>query len=337
MKLKISYAECKAFHECLKKSNKVTSKTTKLLFTVLFLAAGGFAWGQTIGDVEYNSGTGDETDADVFVWDETNDRLGIGTNSPNQTLEIKGDSKHLYFNNTTNWGGDNGISFRETQGTKRFGFWFPSGAMESRISNRGVHGIVQIEANTFTGGAAGAKIVARFEDDEITFFGTETGKVGINTSAPNALLDVRGDAIFNDDMSDKDFRIESDGLDDIFFVDASANAIGIGTRTAGDLNDGYILNVDGKVRCEELKVYLQSNWGDYVFEEDYQLKPLEEVETYIKENHHLPEVPKAEELEENGMHVSEMLTLQMKKIEELTLYIIEQGKRIELLEQQLAK
>jgi len=119
--------------------------------------------------------------------------------------------------------------------------------------------------------------------------------------------------------------------------------LGIGTS-----NPTSKLTVNGKIECEEIEVkILASNSiktdklnlkvndvADYVFEKDYDLKALEEVEIYINDNKHLPDIPSAEELEEKGMNVAEMNNLLLKKIEELTLYVIEQEKRIKELEKQ---
>ena len=85
---------------------------------------------------------------------------------------------------------------------------------------------------------------------------------------------------------------------------------------------GYKLSVDGKVVCEELLVQL-SPWPDYVFNADYKLKPLSEVESFIQTNNHLPGMPNAKEVETEGLNVGEMQKLMMEKIEELTLYMIE--------------
>ena len=73
----------------------------------------------------------------------------------------------------------------------------------------------------------------------------------------------------------------------------------------------------------------QDKWYDYVFEEDYNLAPIKDLETYIKQNKHLPDVPNAEEVKENGINLGEMNGILLKKIEELTLYMIEQQKMME--------
>ncbi len=89
--------------------------------------------------------------------------------------------------------------------------------------------------------------------------------------------------------------------------------------------------VNGNIRAKEIKVET-ANWPDYVFREGYELRSLEETETYIRENGHLPEVPKAEEVESEGQSLGEMNKILLKKMEEMTLYLIEQEKRIKALE-----
>jgi len=72
-----------------------------------------------------------------------------------------------------------------------------------------------------------------------------------------------------------------------------------------------------------------------VFDKNYRLLTLKEVEEFIKENHHLPDVPSEKEVAENGIDVEEMDGILLKKIEELTLYIIEQNKEIESLKKEI--
>jgi trimeric autotransporter adhesin len=94
----------------------------------------------------------------------------------------------------------------------------------------------------------------------------------------------------------------------------------------------YTLFVKGGILTEEMRVSLSSTWADYVFAKDYNLKPLSEVEQFIIKNKHLPNVPSAAQVKEEGINVGEMAKIQQEKIEELTLYIIAQNKRIEALE-----
>jgi hypothetical protein len=96
-------------------------------------------------------------------------------------------------------------------------------------------------------------------------------------------------------------------------------------------NKIFQLNPDGLIQTREVKVNLE-NWPDYVFDKDYPLMPLEEVSTFIQENGHLPNVPTAETIENEGLSLGEMNKILMEKIEELTLHLIQQEKRIQELE-----
>lgn len=93
------------------------------------------------------------------------------------------------------------------------------------------------------------------------------------------------------------------------------------------------LEVNGIIRANE--VIVETGWADYVFQDDYKLKPLSEVEAFIKENKHLPSVPSAAKIQDKGAHVAELMTKMMEKIEELTLYSIEQKKEIDELKRRL--
>lgn len=94
----------------------------------------------------------------------------------------------------------------------------------------------------------------------------------------------------------------------------------------------YKLTVGGKILCEELRVKLQSSgWPDYVFGNDYKLPSLDEVEKFIQENKHLPNIPSAAQVGREGVDVGDMEKKMMEKIEELTLYVISLKKEIEVL------
>jgi len=114
--------------------------------------------------------------------------------------------------------------------------------------------------------------------------------------------------------------------------DRNTGDVSIGTSNS----NGNKLAVKGAIGCEEVVVKSGSswNWPDYVFANDYKLKSLQEVEEYIKENSHLPEIPSAQEIGKNGLMLAEMNMNLLKKIEEMTLYMIEQNKRIEKLEKE---
>ncbi|MBY0435313.1 MAG: hypothetical protein K2U26_14495 [Cyclobacteriaceae bacterium] len=95
------------------------------------------------------------------------------------------------------------------------------------------------------------------------------------------------------------------------------------------------LAVKGRVHANEVKVDLSVPGPDYVFEKDYKLPPLNEIKSYIDEHKHLPEVPSAKEMEKNGVQLGEMNMLLLKKVEELTLYLIEQQKQNEIQSEEI--
>jgi hypothetical protein len=145
---------------------------------------------------------------------------------------------------------------------------------------------------------------------ENVMFITDAGNVGINTDEPLAPLHVSGDVYIGD--VDVDLLRCPDCVD-------------------------YQLFVRKGIRTEAIKVDVAQpgGWADYVFDEDYQLSSLSEVEEFIDENGHLPAVPSAKKVESDGINVAEMDAILLRKIEELTLYIIDQNKKIEELEKRI--
>lgn len=106
--------------------------------------------------------------------------------------------------------------------------------------------------------------------------------------------------------------------------------VGIGTTTPQ-----YRLDVAGKIRAKEL--IIETTGADFVFADNYKLRPLSEVKAFIEENKHLPEIKSAQEMQQNGVGVNELQTQLLQKIEELTLYILQQEERIKALEAELNK
>ena len=110
--------------------------------------------------------------------------------------------------------------------------------------------------------------------------------------------------------------------------------VGINTNVfpnqVGDVNvSSYSLYAKGGILTEEVRVALSSEWADFVFNKEYKLEPLKNVEKFIIENKHLKDVPSAKEVEKNGIELGEMNKILLLKIEELTLYLIDMNKKIE--------
>ena len=141
------------------------------------------------------------------------------------------------------------------------------------------------------------------------------GKSSNNYYGPHMTIDRNdGDITISGDMD-----LEGD-------IEMSGDMV-IGTTSA----TGYKLSVGGKVICEELRVNLQADWPDYVFTDNYNLMPVNDLESFIEDNGHLPNVSPAAEMEKSGLEVGENQRMMMEKIEELTLYIIQLKNEIEEL------
>ncbi len=191
-----------------------------------------------------------------------------------------------------------------------------------------------------------------------------SGYVGIGTVSPTSPFQLAGEFRLGGNAAYTDLLIHSatplSGYNQTTnFMSATAPGSGIArtaihlkSQVSGGSNimdllvDGRIgignvmptekLEVNGKIRAKEIKVET-SGWPDYVFSPSYNKMPLAELEKFIQKNGHLPEIPSAKEAEANGIELGEMNKLLLKKIEELTLHLIQQGKEIEDLKKKVNK
>jgi hypothetical protein len=183
-------------------------------------------------------------------------------------------------------------------------------------------------------------------------FVDDNGNVGIGTGAPAGKLHITGRTYINNGSGE---ALAIAGTNPFIQFYHNNNSYGFIQQAGTDLfmgvNGGrlhldgtqvaiggvvaaasaYKLTVTGKVICEEVKVKLSGNWPDYVFGPNHKMRTLEELEGFINTNKHLPNIPAAADIEQNGLEVGDMQKRMMEKIEELTLYIIGLKKEIDEL------
>jgi len=111
------------------------------------------------------------------------------------------------------------------------------------------------------------------------------------------------------------------------------------SSTTIPMGSTYKLAVSGGILTEKVRVATNGTpfWADFVFESTFKLKSLKEVEDFIKENKHLPDVPSTSDVTKNGIDLAETQAILLQKIEELTLYVIQQQKDINKLKKRIAK
>ncbi|MFT6802521.1 MAG: hypothetical protein ACJA2N_001710 [Salibacteraceae bacterium] len=231
-------------------------------------------------------------------------------------------------------------------------------------SMRGFNGAISGNDNVGIGTSTLAKVTSGSGNLGIATFSlqnTTTGNynVGIGTNALNDIVDGSNNvaigrlAGFNvlgsnnvlignqagqvETGSNKLYITNSNTTKPLIYGDFSASFVSIGdvevAKRSAASTGGYNLLVKGGILTEKVKVALasSSDWADYVFEDSYSLMPLSEVETFTKANKHLPNVPSADEMVNNGLEIGETSKMFMEKIEELTLYMIEMNKEIKAL------
>lgn len=176
-----------------------------------------------------------------------------------------------------------------------------------------------------------------------------SGNIGIGVDLPSAKLDINGNLRLRDSSAPTwDIGFGSNG-DPVRFLSIDVvNSFlpedplelvysrGSGVKIGRDNSDNKYLKVFGLIEAKEIKVLSNIN-SDFVFENNYELMSLSEVESFIIKNKHLPDVPSAKEFKEKGQNLAEVDNMLLRKIEELTLYTIEQNKRLEQQNQEIIK
>lgn len=212
--------------------------------------------------------------------------------------------------------------------------------------NRAVYGISPVAPNHFAGYFEGK--VAIVDGSEANNFVLTCDATGLATWKDPCMLCPGGSGTawnttgntatptdFLGTTNAEDLRISTNGVTRATVTAGGEVLIGNVLPTAIPLGD-YKLFVEQGIVTEGLLItpYTSLLWPDYVFEETYPLRPLEELEAYIQENKHLPNIPSAKEIATSGIDVAKMQAQQLEKIEELTLYMLAMKKEIDLLKKE---
>lgn len=281
-----------------------------------------------------------------------NGNVGIGTNSPNYKLTINGElgfsnvSMNAIKGNTTT--GELGIYANNSAANGGFMILKPSAS----VSTPGAAALFS-SGNESTNGSDQGCIFGNYNTATQTWNTKMVITKAGNLALMNRDIHLRTNGDSNHGIgwygSGKPFgSVDVDGPVLYGFsggalgtVQGTSKNIALSWATDGKVKIGnvstpgdYKLYVAQGILTEKVKVALSSStdWADYVFAPDYKLKPLSEVEAFVKANKHLPNVPSAEQLvKDGGIDVNEMFAKQMEKIEELTLYLIEMKKEIDAL------
>ncbi|WP_108868886.1 hypothetical protein [Aquimarina aquimarini] len=276
-------------------------------------------------------------------------KIGIGTRTPsnglvhiyrkattggfpsvtpaNAGLRIQDNGSSLYLDGNTMY--SNGNMILGTIANKSFSIG-TNNVERFKITNAGnvgigtrspSNGLVHIYRNATTGGfpsVTPANAGLRIQDNESSLY------LDGNTMYSN------GNMILGT-IANKSFSIGTNNVER--FRITNTGDVGIGVVNT----KGFKLGVKGRIAAEEVKVALHAQWADFVFDKEYVLPTLQEVETHIKEKGHLKDIPSAEEVKKDGFFLGQMDARLLQKIEELTLYTIQQDKKLKSQDSKIEK
>jgi hypothetical protein len=289
--------------------------------------------------------------------------VGIGNTAPTTQLDVNGANSsaqiaifrnggyytHLTANMGASWfnnlvqAGDNGMFWRDAGGGALNGFVIaPWQGSSNGLRIDGTTGNLCVSSWLSEGSLYNTPNLA-YGTSFLGFNATRTGSGawscasdGVHNGAATIYGDINGNTRFvNISNSSSNSNLNQTLTDAQVFTKTTVLILPTGQVVIGNqaaqIPGPYKLYVSGGIMTELVKVALvnSSSWADYVFADKYKLIPLSDVERFVKLNKHLPEVPSAQEVQANGINVAEMDATLLKKVEELTLYLIDQNKKLD--------
>ena len=288
----------------------------------------------------------------INIWNTNSGNVGIGTNAPQSKLDVNGEIRSTLTGiSNIRLVGNGYTSMLRNDGINTYLL-----LTNNNDINGSFNALRPFWVNNATGNIsfADSKVLIVHDTGNLTL----TGNLGIGTTAPIAGLEIyKGNTnnlalllnssgagwgsgirfrntynnsnveygIYNG--SDKKLHFTHPFNGDAIIIDG--DKVGI-----GEYSPDYKLDVNGTIHAKEIIVDM-NGWSDFVFNKDYKLSPLNEVYNYIQNNGHLPNIPSEKDVKDNGVNVVDMQAKLLQKIEELTLYVIEQDNKIKNLESQL--
>jgi len=278
------------------------------------------------------------------IFNNNGGRVGINTNNPEHFLDVYGNARVFGgYLKMQDFNSNNGtIQFLNTDGT-------PTHHMTHLNFNGGLLMIQKLPATHFDwvmdiNGRVGMGTTApetklhinggSTPGEVLRLDGTNTQMLLAENNVTKGFFNLTGDDVKIGTLASNDngrFIIRLNGGDRMFVHPDGRLSVGTATPATG-----YMLSVNGKIISEEVRVELDVNWPDYVFKPGYKLPSLKQVENFIQKNHHLQGIPSAQQVKNEGIELGDMNKRLLEKVEELTLYLIQQNKKIETLENKVS-
>lgn len=274
-----------------------------------------------IGGVLYGTGFKSNT---TLSSDPVGGRIGINVMNPTATLDVLGNAK---ISSTLSVAGD--VNFSKGM----------SVAGNTQLSKLYVSGTSTFSGTTQVGGALHIGIAPAAlgsYGQQLHFGPPETDNYDrifiarYNVASDQSELRVNVGDDFNDKFVVGRKAWDKDDFESMFTVVTNGN-VGIGKA-----DPEHELDVAGTIRATEVKIELSSG-ADFVFEEDYNLMPINELQSFVTKNKHLPEIPPANDMVKEGVDMGEFQIKLLQKIEELTLYAIQQQQEIQALKDKIGR